>query len=55
MREPCRKRAYTSVRAARLAHRSAHWRLRVYRCESCGLYHVTNNEKHRNRKDRRTR
>lgn len=47
MREPCRKRAYTSVRAARLAHRSASWRLRVYRCADCRKFHVTAQEKRR--------
>ncbi|MBX3465318.1 MAG: hypothetical protein KF878_00280 [Planctomycetes bacterium] len=47
MPERCRKRAYTSVRAARLAHRSASWRLRVYRCADCLKFHICNQEKRR--------
>lgn len=41
----CGKRIYTSVRAARLAHAKAHYRVRAFWCDECGGYHVTNNEK----------
>lgn len=45
MREPCDKRSFRSESAAKLAHKSAHWRIRVYRCQQCHLFHVTNQEK----------
>lgn len=40
-----RKRAYRSARAAKAAHRKAHFRIRVYLCEDCGHYHVAAAEK----------
>lgn len=52
MSEPCGKRAYSSVRAARLAHRSADFRIRVYQCERCGRLHVSNPEKGGRRRGR---
>lgn len=43
---PCPgKRAYTSRQAARAATESARWRHRAYRCDACGAWHVTNDEK----------
>ena len=42
---PCTKRSYTSKKQARLATSTAHWRIRVYQCPDCYLFHVTNNEK----------
>lgn len=40
-----RKRSYDSEEAARRAHASAGFRVRVYRCEPCNAYHVGNAEK----------
>jgi hypothetical protein len=47
---PCTKRPFASVHDARVAHRRAGFRVRVYRCPDCHHYHVTNNEKHFNSK-----
>lgn len=49
----CPKKRFDSVVAARRAHRKAHYRIRVYHCEYCAGYHVTNNEKrhHQDRED----
>lgn len=41
----CDKRAYRSVGAAKRAHTKAGFRIRVYKCELCGLLHVTASEK----------
>lgn len=45
MPAPCTKKTFTSIDAAKRAHRKASYRIRVYRCESCGAFHVTNDEK----------
>lgn len=39
------KHRYTSVHAARRAHGKAGFRLRVYPCDLCRGFHVTNDEK----------
>lgn len=39
------KRAYRSPRAAKAAHRHASFRVRVFRCAKCGLYHVSHEQK----------
>jgi hypothetical protein len=39
------KRQYRSQRAAKLAHTKAHFRVRPYRCDECGLWHAANHEK----------
>jgi len=39
---PCLKKPYTSVRAARERTQNLGNRLRVYHCDDCGAYHVTN-------------
>lgn len=41
----CQKRGYESVARARAAHARAGYRLRVYLCAECGLYHTTNADK----------
>lgn len=41
----CAKHAYASVKAARRAHRKASYRIRVYRCDACHAWHVTNQDK----------
>lgn len=44
-RADCRKRSFGGPGDARRAHRHASYRIRVYKCEDCGGWHVTNNEK----------
>lgn len=44
-RPVCTKRGYPSKKAARLAHASAHWRIKVYECPECFRFHVANAEK----------
>jgi hypothetical protein len=34
-------RCYRSPKAAREAHRRAGFRVRVFQCSACGLYHAT--------------
>jgi hypothetical protein len=41
----CGKRTYPSEHQAKRAHQRASWRLRVYYCDDCHGYHVTNQEK----------
>ncbi len=41
----CGKRCYPSERDAREAHRRVAWRYRVYWCDECEQFHVTNGEK----------
>jgi hypothetical protein len=41
----CTKRGYLSERAAKRAHRGAHFRIRPYLCPRCHRWHVTNAEK----------
>jgi hypothetical protein len=41
----CQKRTYPSPYQAKVAHAKASWRVRVYQCEDCGGWHVTNHEK----------
>jgi len=48
----CTKRAFDGVHSARRAHRGASFRIRVYQCEACGKYHVTNQDKRERRWDR---
>lgn len=43
----CRKRSFSTVAAARAAHRHAGWRVKTYWCETCRAHHVTNVEKRR--------
>lgn len=39
------KRGYPTEKAARLAHRTAGFRIRVYWCRLCRAFHATNSEK----------
>lgn len=39
------KRGYKSRQAAKDAHRTASFRIKLYKCEGCGLWHATNLEK----------
>lgn len=41
---PCTKKPYTSVKSARERTQNVGNRTRVYHCESCGAYHVTNRD-----------
>lgn len=52
MPEPCTKRRFRGVKDARLAFQRAGFRVRVYSCDHCGGYHVTNDEKHGHQRDR---
>lgn len=51
----CAKRRFRGKSEARQANKSAGFRLRVYWCEVCHAFHVTNGEKSRSRADRKTR
>lgn len=44
----CSKRGYPTAHEARVAHRRAGFRLRVYTCPDCHAWHVTNAEKRYN-------
>lgn len=46
----CSKRCFASRQAAKAAHQTAGWRMRIYWCRSCKAWHVTNHEKHESRK-----
>jgi hypothetical protein len=51
--DACHKRAFRGVHAAKMAHLHAGFRIRVYQCDTCGFYHVTNDEKrHRSWRDK---
>lgn len=41
----CGKLCHESKHAAKVAHKHAHFRIRVYYCDGCHAWHVTNNEK----------
>ncbi len=41
----CTRRSFTSVTAARAAHKKAGYRFRVYPCPECGSFHTTNVDK----------
>lgn len=41
----CRKRSYPSAKVAKRRNRRASFRVRAYRCPSCGWWHVTNQDK----------
>lgn len=43
--EACGKRTYDSKRAAKRAHQTASFRLRIYWCEIAGGYHCANKGK----------
>jgi hypothetical protein len=43
------KRGWPSADAAKLAHRGASWRVRVYPCRDCGQFHTANADKGRRR------
>lgn len=43
--DACGKVCYRGEHEARLAHRAAHYRIRVYWCDDGRAYHVTNGEK----------
>lgn len=45
MMAECTKRRFGGKHDARLAHRKCGYRLRVYRCQDCRGWHVTNSEK----------
>lgn len=46
--QPCPgRRAYDSENAARAANRKTNFRFRPYRCEGCGKWHVSNQDKGR--------
>lgn len=50
---PCPgRRAYTSRAAARAATQGERWRHRAYRCDGCGAWHTTNDEKNARRRGR---
>ena len=41
----CTKRKFRGLHDARKAHTRAGFRIRVYRCDECRAFHVTNAEK----------
>ena len=45
MAAPCAKRSYASASAAKMAHQKASYRIRVYYCDDCRSFHVTNADK----------
>lgn len=45
-KDGCGKRCFTSVKAARAAHKRARFRVRIYFCLACCAWHATNQDKH---------
>lgn len=46
-RQRCTKRCFPSARLAKRLHGHARFRVRVYWCDECKAFHVTNQEKKR--------